>query len=55
MDIPENIKQKLVNLPVDKHPGSICIANYKGGVGIEFEIEILKNVNLLLHCVYFSY
>ena len=33
MDIPENIKQKLRNLPIDKHPGSICIANYKGGVG----------------------
>jgi len=33
MDIPESIKQKLVNLPIDKHPGSICIANYKGGVG----------------------
>lgn len=33
MDIPEEIKQKLKNLPIDKHPGSICIANYKGGVG----------------------
>jgi chromosome partitioning protein len=33
MDIPENIKQKLTSLGVDKHPGSICIANYKGGVG----------------------
>lgn len=33
MDIPENIAQKLVSLPIDKHPGSICIANYKGGVG----------------------
>jgi cellulose biosynthesis protein BcsQ len=33
MDLPENIKKKLENLPIDKHPGSICIANYKGGVG----------------------
>jgi len=33
MDLPDKVKQKLVSLSVDKHPGSICIANYKGGVG----------------------
>jgi cellulose biosynthesis protein BcsQ len=33
MDIPDTVKQRLENLPIDKHPGSICIANYKGGVG----------------------
>lgn len=33
MEIPENIRQRLKNLQVNKHPGSICIANYKGGVG----------------------
>jgi cellulose biosynthesis protein BcsQ len=33
MDIPVNVKQKLKSITVDKHPGSICIANYKGGVG----------------------
>lgn len=33
MDVSEDLKQKLENLPIGKHPGSICIANYKGGVG----------------------
>lgn len=33
MDIPKEIKQKLDASKIDKHPKSICIANYKGGVG----------------------
>ncbi len=33
MDIPADIQQKLKSITTEKHPGSICIANYKGGVG----------------------
>lgn len=33
MDISDKTKQKLMSLAIEKHPGSICIANYKGGVG----------------------
>lgn len=34
MDIPEDVKQKVYDaLEIEKHPKSICIANYKGGVG----------------------
>jgi cellulose biosynthesis protein BcsQ len=33
VDIPAEIKQKLQSITTEKHPGSICIANYKGGVG----------------------
>lgn len=33
MEIPDNVKSKLNALTIDKHPKSICIANYKGGVG----------------------
>jgi len=33
MEIPEAIKAKLDVTKIEKHPKSICIANYKGGVG----------------------
>lgn len=33
MDIPESTEKKLMTMSIDKHPGAICIANYKGGVG----------------------
>lgn len=33
MDIPEALKKQLDALKIDKHPQSICISNYKGGVG----------------------
>ena len=33
MDIPKEIETKLRTSTAEKHPGSICIANYKGGVG----------------------
>ena len=33
MDIPINLKKQFDTLRIDKHPKSICIANYKGGVG----------------------
>ncbi len=33
MEIPESVKSKFNALKIDKHPKSICIANYKGGVG----------------------
>ncbi len=33
MELPDNTKQKLMQMAIEKHPGSICIANYKGGVG----------------------
>jgi len=33
MELPEKTKQKLVQMAIVKHPGTICIANYKGGVG----------------------
>lgn len=33
MDIPEDITLKINALQIEKHPKSICIANYKGGVG----------------------
>jgi len=33
MEISDSIKSKLLKIAVEKHPGAICIANYKGGVG----------------------
>jgi cellulose biosynthesis protein BcsQ len=33
MEVPEAIKKKFDALKIEKHPKSICIANYKGGVG----------------------
>jgi cellulose biosynthesis protein BcsQ len=33
MDISLELKQKFDVLKIDKHPKSICISNYKGGVG----------------------
>jgi cellulose biosynthesis protein BcsQ len=33
MDIPETLKKQFDALTIDKHPKSICISNYKGGVG----------------------
>ncbi|MBP6871651.1 MAG: ParA family protein [Bacteroidales bacterium] len=33
MDIPDDVKRKVEQFKIEKHPKSICIANYKGGVG----------------------
>lgn len=33
MDIPKSLKSQFDALKIEKHPQSICIANYKGGVG----------------------
>ena len=33
MEIPEALKKQFDALKIDKHPRSICISNYKGGVG----------------------
>jgi cellulose biosynthesis protein BcsQ len=33
MEFPEDVKSKLMSFTIEKHPKSICIANYKGGVG----------------------
>ena len=33
MELPDNTKQKLMQMAIEKHQGSICIANYKGAVG----------------------
>jgi len=33
MEIPSAVKEKMTSLHIEKHPKSICIANYKGGVG----------------------
>lgn len=33
MEMPEKLKSQFNALKIDKHPKSICIANYKGGVG----------------------
>ena len=33
MEIPSEIRVKLMSFEIEKHPGSICIANYKGEVG----------------------
>lgn len=33
MEIPQEVLDKVKDMEVDKHPGAICIANYKGGVG----------------------
>jgi cellulose biosynthesis protein BcsQ len=33
MELSPEIQQKLASLRIDRHPGAICIANYKGGVG----------------------
>jgi cellulose biosynthesis protein BcsQ len=33
MQVPEVLKKKFDTLKIDKHPKSICVANYKGGVG----------------------
>ena len=33
MEIPQQLKQQFDALKIEKHPKSICISNYKGGVG----------------------
>lgn len=33
MEIPAALKKQFDTMKIDKHPKSICIANYKGGVG----------------------
>ncbi|MBP7555509.1 MAG: AAA family ATPase [Chitinophagaceae bacterium] len=33
MEIPKTVKEKFDVAKIDRHPKSICIANYKGGVG----------------------
>lgn len=33
MEIPEEVRSKVLDFKIEKHPKSICIANYKGGVG----------------------